>query len=156
MKIYQVCSMIIFLFLSGCGGGGDGDNDSDNTVTSIPPSTTYAVSANDIIHVFNVSDTGTIDLTPFTASSDGGAIYLKSLELLSGDTVCQSVLKGVNSFTLSSNQDTSCVFKYTVMNRHENTQSAISRSVFRFLYLCSRCTVTAFKPDFGGVSRGGC
>lgn len=131
MKIYRVCSMIIFAFLSGCGGGGDGDNDSDNTVTPLPPSTTYAVSANDIIHVFNVSDTGTIDLTPFTASSDGGAVYLKSLELLSGDTVCQSVLKGVNSFTLSSDQDASCVFKYTVMNRHENTQSAISRSVFR-------------------------
>lgn len=128
MKIYRVCSMIIFSLLSGCGGG---DGDSDSSVTPAPPSTTYAVSANDIIHVFNVSDIGTIDLTPFTASSDGGAVYLKSLELLSGDAVCQGVVKGGNSFTLSSDQDASCVFKYTVMNRHENTQSAISRSVFR-------------------------
>lgn len=127
MNKYKIYSAIIFSLLSGCGGDGDESSSS----SPAPPITSYVVSANDIIHTFNVNDIGTIDLTPFTASSDGGAVYLKSLELLSGDAVCQGVVKGGNSFTLSSDQDASCVFKYTVMNRHENTQSAISRSVFR-------------------------
>lgn len=131
MNKHKIYFAIIFSLLSGCGGDGDGNGDDSSSISPTPPITSYVVSANDIIHTFNVNDIGTIDLTPFTASSDGGAVYLKSLELLSGDAVCQGVVKGGNSFTLSSDQDASCVFKYTVMNRHENTQSAISRSVFR-------------------------
>jgi hypothetical protein len=70
-----------------------------SSISLTPPITSYVVSANDIIHIFNMSDIGTIDLIPFTASSERGAVYLRSLELLSGDAVFQGVVKGDDMYS---------------------------------------------------------
>lgn len=129
MNRYRIYSTLICAFLSGCGGGGDGE--SDNSATPTPPVATYAVSANDTIHMFKVNDIASVDLKPFTASSDGGAVHLKSLEVLGGDSVCHDAVKDKNGFSLKSDNVVSCVFKYTVANEQGGTNSAISRTVVR-------------------------
>ncbi|WP_265420938.1 beta-prism lectin domain-containing protein [Aeromonas salmonicida] len=129
MNRYRIYSTLICALLSGCGGGGDGE--SDNSAQPTPPATTYAVSANDTIHAFKVNDIASVDLKPFTASSDGGAVHLKSLEVLGGDNVCHDAVKDKNGFSLKSDNAASCVFKYTVANEQGGTNSAISRTVVR-------------------------
>lgn len=130
MNRYRIYSTLICALLSGCGGGG-GDGESDNSAQPTPPATTYAVSANDTIHAFKVNDIASVDLKPFTASSDGGAVHLKSLEVLGGDSVCHDAVKDKNGFSLKSDNAASCVFKYTVANEQGGTNSAISRTVVR-------------------------
>lgn len=129
MNRYRIYSTLICALLSGCGGGGDGE--SDNSAQPTPPATTYAVSANDTIHAFKVNDIASVDLKPFTASADGGAVHLKSLEVLGGDSVCHDAVKDKNGFSLKSDNAGSCVFKYTVSNEQGGTNSAISRTVVR-------------------------
>ncbi|WP_447837719.1 hypothetical protein [Aeromonas salmonicida] len=131
MNRYRIYSTLICALLSGCGGGGGGDGESDNSAQPTPPATTYAVSANDTIHAFKVNDIASVDLKPFTASSDGGAVHLKSLEVLGGDSVCHDAVKDKNGFSLKSDNAASCVFKYTVANDQGGTNSAISRTVIR-------------------------
>ncbi|MGL6370463.1 beta-prism lectin domain-containing protein [Aeromonas hydrophila] len=81
--------------------------------------------------MFKINDIASVDLNPFTASSDGEAVYLQSLEVLGGDRVCNDAVKGKNDFSLKSDNVASCVFKYTVANKHGGTESAISRTVIR-------------------------
>lgn len=120
---------ILMLFLvAGCGENGE-----SNTLPSNPTQPDVIdvnVSAIDTIHVFKKNEQGFIDLGPFTASSDGGDIYLDSLELLTGDKFCENVLRETNGFKVTSTEDGSCLFKYTVKNSKNIKKSAISRSVF--------------------------
>ncbi|MCU7965032.1 hypothetical protein L5M28_20990 [Shewanella sp. SW32] len=120
---------ILMLFLvAGCGENGE-----SNTLPSNPTQPDVIdvnVSAIDTIHVFKTNEQGFIDLGPFTASSDGGDIYLDSLELLTGDKFCENVLRETNGFKVTSTEDGSCLFKYTVKNSKDIKKSAISRSVF--------------------------
>ncbi|WP_303843324.1 hypothetical protein [Aeromonas sobria] len=163
MNRYQIYSTLICALLSGCGGGGGGE--SDNSAQPTPPATTYAVSANDTIHAFKVNDIASVDLKPFTASSDGGAVHLKSLEVLGGDSVCHDAMKDKNGFSLKSDNAASCVFKYTVANEQGGTNSAISRTVVRAVseepmaYSVQlpplSLTISEYTMDSVDVSNGG-
>lgn len=124
-----IISILLMLFLvAGCG-----ENSESNTLPSNPTQPEVIdvnVSAIDTIHVFKKNEQGFIDLGPFTASSDGGDIFLDSLELLTGDKFCENVSREANGFKVTSTEDGYCLFKYTVKNSKDIKKSAISRSVF--------------------------
>ncbi|QWZ78089.1 hypothetical protein [Aeromonas sp. FDAARGOS 1419] len=133
--MYRLYFVILCAILGGCGGGGDADKSSSSPSSPSSPSapsiTNRVVSANDIIHSFKVNETASIDLKPFTASSDGATPYLSSLEVLSGDSVCHDAVIDKNGFSLKSDAPASCLIKYTVSDNHGISASAISRTVIR-------------------------
>lgn len=125
---YIISLILMFFLVAGCGENGE-----SNTLPSNPTQPEVIdvnVSAIDTIHVFKTNEQGFIDLGPFTASSDGGDIFLDSLELLTGDKFCENVSREANGFKVTSTEDGYCLFKYTVKNSKDIKKSAISRSVF--------------------------
>lgn len=125
---YIIFPILMLFLVAGCGENGESTPSTSNPIQ--PEVEDVNVSAIDTIHVFKINEQGFIDLGPFTASSDGGDIYLDSLELLTGDKFCENVLRETNGFRVTSTEDGSCLFKYTVKNSKDIKKSAISRSVF--------------------------
>lgn len=128
MNIIRFYPVMIIMLLGGCGGGDDSGG--PTPVPPIPPVSSYKVFADDNVATLPINQEGHVDLSSFSSSSAGRKVQLTSIELLSGGEPCYAVQKGDTGFHLSSEQISSCVFKYTVTDSYNNAD-AISRVVFK-------------------------
>lgn len=125
-KMNKWLALLSIFILSACGGG----SDSSSTVPTPEPEpeptqiTIYAENTTDYI---SAGVSGTIDLSSHIKTSDGSAVYIKSVKALNNVRECSDFKVNTLSFEVKVNDITSCNYEYTVSNS-ANTVSATKLS----------------------------